>query len=316
MKDCSYELILKNWNLDFKNLRSDLDITGSPERTVSRIVIQDINTDFFILEKIDIDQYRHKLMIDKTLEYLYRKGLKKIQPYLKNIYNEYISDIKGEYWQLKPYIQSNILKRPDYVFDRWRGEILAEFLLDLWGKSRKISFFNRNNPFDLRNYFFDMIKKMEIYNKKEFFKLKKCIKYIEGDFLNIYYDIPILFCHGDYHPLNIIWGVNDIRSVIDWEFLGYKSEIYDIANLLGCIGIEEPNCLINQLAVYFISRIKDSNIISDISFEYLIEFIITIRFAWLSEWFRKNDYEMINLEIDYINLLADKKVFIKKELNL
>jgi homoserine kinase type II len=161
-----------------------------------------------------------------------------------------------------------------------------------------------------------MIQKMEEYNKNEYDKLKSCIKFIEHDFLNIYYDLPILFCHGDYHPLNIIWSKNNIRSVIDWEFLGYKSEIYDIANLLGCIGIEDPTSLINDLAESFIKKIKESNIISDISFEYLIEFIITLRFAWLAEWFRKKDNEMINLEISYIKLLIKKKDFIKKELNL
>ena len=125
--------------------------------------------------------------------------------------------------------------------------------------SKNIYFFNKNNYFDLIQYFLDMIQKMEKYNKNEFNKLKSCIKFIEYDFLNNYYNIPILFCHGDYHPLNIIWSKNNIRSVIDWEFLGYKSEIYDIANLLGCIGIEEPTSLINKLAESFISKIKESN---------------------------------------------------------
>jgi homoserine kinase type II len=208
------------------------------------------------------------------------------------------------------------LNRPDYVFEEWRGTVLADFLIELWRKSKNISYFDKNNPFDLRQYFFNMIEKMQIYNKKELNKLKKIIKYLELDFMNIYHEIPILFCHGDYHPLNIIWSKKNIKSVIDWEFLGYKSEIYDIANLLGCIGIEEPTSLINKLAKTFISKIKETNKISDISFKYLIEFIITIRFAWLAEWFRKKDTEMINLEIIYINLLKEKKNLIKKKLNL
>lgn len=316
MKNCIYENILNYWNFNFQKERPDLDISGSPERTDSRVVIQDVNNELLILEKINMNQYKHKIMISKTLEYLHKKGLEKIEPYMKNKYNEYITEINNEYWQMIPYIQNISLKRPEYVFDKWRGEILAEFLLDLWKKSRKISFYDRNNPFDLRQYFLDMIKKMEIYNKKEFDKLKNIIRFIESDFLNIYYDIPILFCHGDYHPLNIIWLENDIRSVIDWEFLGYKSEIYDIANLLGCIGIEEPTSLINELACSFITKIKESNIISDISFDYLIEFIIILRFAWLAEWFRKKDSDMINLEIDYIRLLTEKKEFIKKELKI
>jgi aminoglycoside phosphotransferase (APT) family kinase protein len=42
---------------------------------------------------------------------------------------------------------------------------------------------------------------------------------------------PVAFCHGDYHPMNIIWSADDIKCVIDWEFSEYKSEIYDAANI-------------------------------------------------------------------------------------
>jgi len=41
----------------------------------------------------------------------------------------------------------------------------------------------------------------------------------------------VAFCHGDYHPMNIIWSADDIKCVIDWEFSEYKSEIYDAANI-------------------------------------------------------------------------------------
>ena len=243
-------------------------------------------------------------------------GLEKIQPYLKNIHDEYISEINNEYWQLIPFIQNISLKRPEYVFDDWRGDMLADFLLDLWRHGKNVTYFDKYNPFDLKKYFLNMTYNMKEFNKEQYNRLKNCIRFIENDFLNIYYDLPIIFCHGDYHPLNIIWSKKNIKSVIDWEFLGYKSEIYDIANMLGCIGIEEPTSLINDLAKNFILKIRKSDIISHISYKYLIEFIITLRFAWLSEWFRKNDIEMINLEIDYINLLIDKKDTIKKELNL
>ncbi|MFE3846026.1 aminoglycoside phosphotransferase family protein [Thermoplasmatota archaeon] len=316
MNQCSLEHITKKWDLVFQKERHDLKISGSPERTDYRVVIQDKNNELYVLEKISENLYKHKLMICKTLDYFNKKGLKKIQPYLKNNYQEYISEVDNEYWQIIPYIQNNSLNRPDYVFDKWRGPVLADFLFDLWNYGKNITFFEKNNPFDLKQYFLDMTKKIEEYNKDEYIKLKNCIKFIEHDFLNIYYDIPIIFCHGDYHPLNIIWSKKSIKSVIDWEFLGYKPEIYDIANLLGCIGIEEPTSLINNLAESFILKIKESKIISEISFEYLIEFIITLRFAWLAEWFRKKDNEMINLEIRYMNLLIEKKDLIKKELKL
>ncbi|BBO77311.1 hypothetical protein DSCW_47280 [Desulfosarcina widdelii] len=34
--------------------------------------------------------------------------------------------------------------------------------------------------------------------------------------------------------------------------------------------------------------------------------MLAIRFAWLSEWMRKNDRPMIQLEADYMSLLLDR----------
>jgi len=42
---------------------------------------------------------------------------------------------------------------------------------------------------------------------------------------------------------------------------------------------------------------KEAGIISKTSWKYLVEFIIAFRFAWLSEWLRRRDTEMIRLEI-------------------
>ena len=75
MNQCNYKNILKKWDLEFNKERHDLDISGSPERTDYRVVIQDLNNDLFILEKINEDQYKHKMMINKTLQYLNKKGV-------------------------------------------------------------------------------------------------------------------------------------------------------------------------------------------------------------------------------------------------
>ena len=37
----------------------------------------------------------------------------------------------------------------------------------------------------------------------------------------------------------------------------------------------------------------------------LLEYIIALRFAWLSEWLRHKDHEMIELETVYMKLLID-----------
>jgi len=128
----------------------------------------------------------------------------------------------------------------------------------------------------------------------------------------VYEKLPVAFCHGDYHPLNVIWSANDIKGVIDWEFCGFKSEIYDAANLIGCVGVENPQSLIGDLVKSFIADLKKANIISKKSWKYLLEFIVALRFAWLAEWLRREDAEMIRLELDYLRLLIDNKNILQK----
>jgi homoserine kinase type II len=38
-----------------------------------------------------------------------------------------------------------------------------------------------------------------------------------------------------------------------------------------------------------------------------LDFIVALRFAWLSEWLRKSDKEMIELEQVYMRLLIENK---------
>jgi homoserine kinase type II len=161
-----------------------------------------------------------------------------------------------------------------------------------------------------------MIELMKVHNNKELNRLESVISFLSKDFFNVYDSLPRHFCHGDFHPLNIIWSEDSIKSVIDWEFVGLKLEIYDIANMLGCIGIEEPIGLVQGFANTFINEIKKRNFISDISLNYLLDCIIAIRFGWLSEWFRKKDPDMISLEIKYMNLLLKNKELFKKSWNI
>jgi homoserine kinase type II len=57
---------------------------------------------------------------------------------------------------------------------------------------------------------------------------------------------------------------------------------------------------------------KKAKIISKTSWMYLLEFIVALRFAWLAEWLRRKDTEMISLELDYMQLLIDNKNVLQK----
>jgi len=82
--------------------------------------------------------------------------------------------------------------------------------------------------------------------------------------------------------------------------------------MIGCIGIENPEALAGPLVTDFISRLKNAPIISDHSWKVLPEYIIALRFAWLSEWLRHKDHEMIDLETVYMKLLIDNTNDLKR----
>ena len=130
------------------------------------------------------------------------------------------------------------------------------------------------------------------------------VDHLEEQLFPIHDRLPIRFCHGDLHPINIIWGKASIRAVIDWEFCGIKPEIFDLANLLGCLGMEDPQSLTGPFVNRLIRRLRRPDIFSDQSWDALPDLMLAIRFAWLSEWMRKDDEPMIRLEADYMSLLV------------
>jgi len=298
--------ILSEWDILFKKTRPELIISGSPQRCAYRVVVEDDSGCVYLLENISKTQFSHKKLIAQTVSYLSSKNIPEISPYVMN-QQGYIAKIEKNYWQLQPFINGIKLRRPDYVFDAWRGRKLADFLIRLWKKTEDISEHISLPFFSLKDYVLDMKKSMILHHPNELTQIESLFDYLSSDFFLIYDQIPLRFCHGDYHPLNIIWGDDSIRAVIDWEFLGLKIEIYDMANLLGCLGIEEPMSLIRGFAIEFIKRIKQSDLISKNGFLYLFDCMLTLRFAWLAEWLRCNDLEMIQLEIDYMNLLVKNK---------
>ena len=109
----------------------------------------------------------------------------------------------------------------------------------------------------------------------------------------------------------MIWGPSELLAVIDWEFSGYKAEPYDMANLIGCIGIEDPNSLEGELVRRFIERMKKKGGFCGLTWEYLPDFIMALRFAWLSEWLRKKHVEMIRMQSEYLNLLLENRDYLK-----
>ena len=302
----NFKQLLNLWGVDLKNIREDINITGSPERTDFRTVIEDRNNNLFVLENLNKNLFERKKLIAESLSFLNDKGLNTTS-YLKSKNNNFIEFFSDKYWQLIPFIKGIGLDRPSYLFDSWRGGVAANFLINLKEKSLNMPGFKKDSSFSLTDYVHELTSSIKTHNKDVYKKITPIIDYLNNNFFITHDRLPIAICHGDYHSLNIIWGDKKIKTVIDWEFLGYKTEGYDVANMVGCLGIEDPIALIDGSTKDFIKRLKDNNFLTDKSWENLVDMVIALRFAWLSEWLRKDDLEMINLEINYMNLLINSK---------
>lgn len=103
-----------------------------------------------------------------------------------------------------------------------------------------------------------------------------------------------------------------MRSVIDWEFCGLKTEAFDAALLMGCIGMEHPQSLKGPFIPALLGEIRREGLLSPGGRSALFELVLAVRLLWLSEWLRGRDMEMARLELDYLNLLLVEEPILRE----
>jgi homoserine kinase type II len=299
--------ILRHWNLEMKAEHPDMALAGSPERSLFRTVIEDAGARLFVLEQLEPSALRRKREIAFTVEMLAARGLAGVHPCLRNRGGGFISKAAGGFWQLSPFIESVELKRPEYTLDAWRGRALARFLIDMKGASGGISGGDPGRPFSIAAFTSELMGKLDRHDPAIARAVEAAFLHLEERFFPAHERLPVAFCHGDAHPLNVIWGDGEIRGVIDWEFSGIKPEIYDAALVVGCIGMEDPESLAGPFVAAFLDELRAAGCYDASSFSVLPEFVLALRFAWLSDWLRKKDHGMVEMETDYIHLLLDSR---------
>jgi homoserine kinase type II len=298
----------RQWGMTFVRFRSDLPLAGSPERTTWRSMLETDDGRLFVLEKIPSRWLSRKLRIAALLHQLHNFGLNRLSSYQPDCNGEFIPLIRHGLWQLCPFVEGVALNRPEYAMDGWRGDAAAGFLIRFQKVCEQCSRFSDRSVFSIVFYIRNLIAALTREAPQVAKRYRPFMAHLETQFFPIHDRLPIGFCHGDFHPLNMIWGKRSIRTVIDWEFCGFKPEMYDLANLLGCLGMEDPRSLNGPLVHRLVSRMKASGRFADESWEALPDLILAIRFAWLNEWMRKNDRSMIRLEADYMQLLLDSRL--------
>lgn len=285
---------------------------GSPERTLSRVVVEDARGELFLLEKFSENRYVLRHQVAQAVNYVHFNGLKQAAAYKKTKNGEFLPFFKNACFQVSKYHTSTTIARPQYLKSQKIGDSFARFVIRLRKTSKGIGNVVTPEPFSIKNYIYTLFRQMKEHNPDIHEMFLPVLSFLEKSFMGIHDDLPIAFCHGDLHPLNVIWNDFRIKAVIDWEFAGFKPDVYDAANLVGCAGIENPEGLGQPMVMTFLDRLKKGRFFSKKGWYCFYEYLIALRFAWLSEWLRKKDTQMIEMEAAFLKLLIDNAEILKK----
>jgi homoserine kinase type II len=287
------------WGIDFSVGQVRCLIHGSPERAMSRGVAQDRLGRQFLVEKFAARAARNR--IADTLAALKDRGLDRILVPEMTGSGSWLGQYQEAFFQVTRFVHGTDLPRPGWLASQNRGRAMAGFLIDM-GQCAKTLFF-QTPPFSIKTYIYRLFEDMKAVQPDQHARYLPVLKFLEKKFMAAHDSLPKVFCHGDFHPVNVIWADDRIRAVIDWEFAGVKPDIFDAANLLGCAGIEHPEGLAMPMATTFLARLYRAGAISDHGWLWLPDYVLALRFAWLAEWLRKADEQMLDMELQFMQIL-------------
>ncbi len=292
---------LSLWGLTPKCVRTDIFLPGSPERCVTRTAIEDDSGRLWMLEQLRPGQFDRREKIGRSLAFLSKEGLS-VPAYLPDSDGCFSPEKDGTNWQLSPYIPGEPLPQPDFVDDAVRGKSLGSFVAQLHRTGVNIREFDTAPRFIVEDYINELMGAMAP-RRPDYHEALAPVLGTLTPLFEAWSDLPAALCQGDFHPLNVIWREQEVAAVIDWEFMGVRPALFDVANCLGCVGIEDPHALVRGLAPALLSTLRDEGSLDQTNFTLLPEMILAIRFAWMSEWLRKQDEEMAEIEVRYMRLL-------------
>jgi homoserine kinase type II len=308
-----YPALLKAWGIEFADVDESAQIEGSPERSARRVVVRDIEGRRWILEQIKADNLARKRQVAETLSAL--SAMAQIHPYCRTVdgssYWHTCAGVPncGGDWMLRSYVDGVPLDRETWLDEPWRLDAMGAFVLRL--RTQDVG--QGAERFSVADYARGRMALWRKQYSKLAERLESPFQSLEKNFFAATNSLPVAFCHGDFHPLNVVWGDGEIRSVIDWEFCGLKPELYDVALLLGCMGFDEPDHLIGEPAVRLIQTLRHAGFGAAESWGQLIGLVAAIRFGWMSEWIRRGEEDSAEQEAFYIQLLLDQGGFIAEK---
>lgn len=295
--------ILAMWGLTPQRPRTDIILSGSPERCVTRMAVEDTTGRVWMLEKLLPGQFDRRERIGRTLLALEQAGLP-VPAYLPDANGHFVVEQVESHYQLSPFVPGDTLPQPDYIEDTERGTSLGKFVCALRTASAGIHAFDTVPDFILEEYINEFMGTIALRRPEINVALLPVLPVLTPLF-TAWPTLPRTLSQGDMHPLNVIWQGHSVAAVIDWEFAGLRPALFDVANCLGCVGIEDPTALVRGFSLGLLRSLKDSGCLELTNFSLLPELILGLRFAWISEWLRRGDTEMAEIELRYMRLLAN-----------
>ncbi len=304
---------------------ADLPLAGSPARSRYRVVIvSDSGARRYVLEQIAAEAAERRERVALLLQQLAMRGLPVLPYRARSDGRGHVSlaagaASDGPLWMLSPYLPGTPLPRPDWVQDAERGRALGQFLVSLRRASPDLV---RGPAWNLRGFVEGLAAGLTRHRPDLLPGVNPALAVVRQRLYPALPRLPVALCHGDYHPLNIIWrdgpvgtpsagapivGAPVVGAVIDWEFSGVKPELYDVAMLVGCAGVEQPSALSGALVTSLLGTIREHGLGADASWEEFAPLVIATRLAWLSEWLRSRDRDMIGLELAYLRILVEEQ---------
>ena len=143
---------------------------------------------------------------------------------------------------------------------------------------------------------------LECY-KEKFPIIEKNYQHLEKNLFPFLKYFNYNLSHGDFHPRNILTNQSNI-SIIDWELINIREELYDLAFYIGCLGIEDPMKLtdIKELLETYTSLAQPTKL----AFTLLPELVLATRLKWLNKWLLiKEDQNIIQMEVDLIEMILE-----------
>ncbi|MDQ7832869.1 MAG: phosphotransferase [Desulfovibrionaceae bacterium] len=292
---------LRPFGLVLHRDRPDLPISGSPERCLARRVVQDSAGSLYLLETLAASQVPRRQTVAAVTHALARAGLAAVAEHLPCRDGGFVASQNQLHMQLSRFVPGAPLPRPDYTEQATPGQALGRFIADMRDCAADLP-----KPLPQRHlaaYAARLMHTLSCTEPAVFSRLAP-LATVMGEFFDAEPSLPRALCHGDLHPENAVWDGFDIAAVIDWEFTGLAHELYDVAGALGCMGIENPRTFAAGAGAAMIRTLRERGVLNEDNLPWLKPAVMAGRLGWLAEWLRKNDREMVEMELDYLELLA------------